>query len=162
MLLKKYALPCLIAASLVTAGCESRYMAPLIVGSAAVIGTAALSGEAITGHRAEGIYHLTYEPEELRYYQKRAKALLEKAESLIDIYTEEQQTEFHRFRDAEIAQGFVDRIVELPAFRNITVHVCHDRWAVVVKERAPRVAFVIRHPKLVDAIERFAAPLVDE
>ena len=42
MLLKKYALPCLIAASLVTAGCESRYMAPLLVGSAAVIGTAAL------------------------------------------------------------------------------------------------------------------------
>ena len=127
-----------------------------------VSGTAALSGEAITGHRAEGIYHLTYEPEELRYYQKRAKALLEKAESLIDIYTEEQQSEFHRFRDAELAQGFVDRIVELPAFRNITVHVCHDRWAVVVKECAPRVAFVIRHPKLVDAIERFAAPLVDE
>ena len=46
MLLKKYALPCLIAASLVTAGCESRYMAPLLVGSAAVIGTAALVGYA--------------------------------------------------------------------------------------------------------------------
>ncbi len=46
MLLKKYALPCLIAASLVTAGCESRYMAPLLVCSAAVIGTAALVGYA--------------------------------------------------------------------------------------------------------------------
>ena len=46
MMLKKYALPCLIAASLVATGCESRYMAPLIVGSAAVIGTAALVGYA--------------------------------------------------------------------------------------------------------------------
>jgi len=46
MTLKKYALPCLVAASLVTAGCESRYMAPLLVGSAAVIGTAALVGYA--------------------------------------------------------------------------------------------------------------------
>jgi hypothetical protein len=50
----------------------------------------------------------------------------------------------------------------MPAFRNVTVQVCHDRWAIVSKDRAPRVDFVIRHPKLVDAIERFAAPLVDE
>ena len=46
MLLKKCMLPCLVAASLVAGGCESRYMAPLLVGSAAVIGTAALVGYA--------------------------------------------------------------------------------------------------------------------
>ena len=55
----------------------------------------------------------------------------------------------------EAAQGFIPQIIEIPTFRNITVRVCHDRWAIVVKECAPRVAFVIRHPKLVDAFERF-------
>ena len=65
MLLKKCALPCLIAASLVTAGCESRYMAPLLVGSAAVIGTAALVGYAASqekkkkdpGHQASAVLY---------------------------------------------------------------------------------------------------------
>lgn len=124
-----------------------------------VSGAAALSGEAIAGHRAEGIYYLTYEPKELRYYKKRAEALMEKATPLMDVYSEEQRPEFRRFMDAEAERGFVPQQIEIPTFRNITVHVCHDRWAIVVKERAPRVAFVFRHPKLVDAFERFNAPL---
>ena len=127
-----------------------------------VSGAAALSGEAIAGHRAEGIYYLTYEPKALRYYQKRAKALMEKATPLMDIYSEAQREEFWRFMDEEAAQGFMPQLLEIPKFRNITVRVCHDRWAIIVKECAPRVAFVIRHPKLVDAIERFVAPLTDE
>ena len=127
-----------------------------------VSGAAALSGEAIAGHRAEGIYYLTYEPKALRYYQKRAKALMEKATPLMDIYSEEQRPEFWRFMDEEAAQGFKPQLLEIPKFRNITVRVCHDRWAIIVKERAPRVAFVIRHPNLVDAIERFVPPLADE
>lgn len=127
-----------------------------------VSGSAALSGEAIAGHHAEGRYHLTYDPEELRYYHRRAKALMERAAPLMDIYMEDNEPEYWRFREEEAAQGFVPTRLDMPAFRNVTVQVCHDRWAIVSKDRSPRFAFVIRHPKLVDAIERFAAPLVDE
>ena len=127
-----------------------------------VSGSAALSGEAIAGHHAEGRYHLTFDPEELRYYHRRAKALMEKAAPLMDIYMEDDEAAYWRFREEEAAQGFVPVRLDMPAFRNVTVQVCHDRWAVVSKDRSPRFAFVIRHPKLVDAIERFAAPLVDE
>ena len=125
-------------------------------------GAAALSGEAISGHHAEGRYTLVTDPDALAYYRRRAAALKEKAAPLMDIYTEEQEAEFRSFLRQEAENGFLPVPIDMPAFRNVTVRVCHDRWAVVSKDRAPRVDFVIRHPKLLDAIERFAAPLTDE
>ena len=127
-----------------------------------VSGTVALAGEAVAGHHAEGRYCLTADPEEVQYYRRRADALMEKAAPLMDIYTEEREADFRRFLEEETAQGFTPVPLDMPAFRNITVQACHDRWAIISKDHAPRIAFVIRHPKLVDAIERFAAPLVDE
>ncbi len=124
-------------------------------------GAAALSGEAISGHHAEGRYTLTFDPAEIRYYQKRAAALKEKAAPLMDVFTQEQEEGFRAFLRSEAEKGFYPAPIDMSAFRNVSVQVCHDRWAVISKERAPRVSFVIRHPKLVDAIERFAAPLVD-
>lgn len=125
-----------------------------------VSGGVALSGEAVSGHHAEGRYRLVTDDEEVRYYRARADALMEKASPLMDIYTEEQDLE--DFLDREAAHGCMPVQLDMPAFRNIRVQICHERWAIVTKERSPRVSFVIRHPKLVDAIERFAAPLVDE
>ena len=127
-----------------------------------VSGAAALAGEAISGHHAEGSLRLIVDPKELHYYQKRARALMEKAAPLMEIYTEERVPEFFEFLDKEAACGFKGVRLDMPAFRNVIVEVCHDRWAVVAKDGSPRIAFVIHHPKLVDAIERFAAPLVDE
>ena len=46
-------------------------------------------------------------------------------------------------------------------FRNIQIIVHSDGWAMVSKSNAPSIHFVMRHPKLVDAIERFT-PLVVE
>ena len=125
-------------------------------------GDAALSGEAIAGHHADGRYTLTYDKKDLSYYHRRAAALMERAAPLMDIFTEEREPEFREFLRREAEEGFVPVPIDMPAFRNVNVQVCHDRWAIVSKDRAPRVDFVIRHPKLVDAIERFAAPLVDE
>ena len=127
-----------------------------------VSGAAALAGEAIEGHHAEGRYHLTFDPEELRYYHRRAEALMEKAQPLMEVYTQEREAEYLRFRAIEAEQGRTPFTLDMPAFRNVSVHVCHGHWAVVEKDSAPRVFFVIRHPKLVDALERFAPPLVDE
>ena len=126
-----------------------------------VSGEAALSGEAITGHHTEGRYTLVTDPEQVQYYRRRAAALMEKAAPLMDIYTEEQAPDFERFLEEEAERGYAPVTVDMPAFQNVTVRVCHDRWAIVSKDHAPRIDFVIRHPRLVDAIERFAAPLVD-
>ena len=42
-------------------------------------------------------------------------------------------------------------------FRNIQIRILEGKWAVVSKNKAPVIHFVIRHPKLLEAIENFAA-----
>ncbi|MBD9207323.1 MAG: hypothetical protein EGQ40_05890, partial [Clostridiales bacterium] len=54
-----------------------------------VSGSAALSGEAIAGHHAEGRYHLTSVKSDVEYYTRRANDLLRCAKPLMDIYRED-------------------------------------------------------------------------
>lgn len=48
------------------------------------------------------------------------------------------------------------------AFRNLQICIHEGQWAMVSKERSPAIHFVIRHPKLRAAIERFVPPMVEE
>lgn len=45
------------------------------------------------------------------------------------------------------------------AFRNIQIFIHEGKWAIISKSKAPAIHFVIRHPKLLSAIENFVAPL---
>lgn len=54
-----------------------------------VSGAAALSGEAITDHHSDGKYYLTKSKNEVAYCRKRAEALLESAQPLMNIYRKE-------------------------------------------------------------------------
>ena len=125
-----------------------------------VSGAAALAGEAIIGHQNEGRYCFTREREDLRYYRRRAAALLKHAAPLMEIYREDAEAEYQEFLHAEEQRGVVPERLDSSAFSNITIEVCSGRWAVVSKDRAPRIRFVIRHPKMVEAIEHFIAPVV--
>ena len=51
-------------------------------------GAASLSGEAITGNHSDGKYYLTKNKDEVAYYRKRAEALLESAQPMMDILLE--------------------------------------------------------------------------
>lgn len=51
-----------------------------------VSGAAALSGESVAGHHADGKYYLTKNKTELAYYTARAAHLLQKAQPLMEIY----------------------------------------------------------------------------
>lgn len=46
-------------------------------------------------------------------------------------------------------------------FRNIDITIRSDKWAMLSKNTHPAIHFVIRHPKLRDAIENFIAPVVE-
>lgn len=48
------------------------------------------------------------------------------------------------------------------AFRNLQICIHEGQWAMVSKEKSPAIHFVIRHPKLRAAIERFVPPVVEE
>lgn len=45
------------------------------------------------------------------------------------------------------------------AFRNIQIVIHEGKWAVISKNKAPAIHFVIRHPKLLSAIENFVVPV---
>lgn len=68
-----------------------------------VSGSAALTGEAISGYHSEGKYYLTKNKDEVAYYKKRAKRLLSKASPLMEIYRAEYAQAYNSFlqTDAE-------------------------------------------------------------
>lgn len=62
-----------------------------------VSGTAALSGEAISGFHSGGKYYLTNNKDEVAYYKKRARQLLDNALPLMDIYRAENAEKLNAF-----------------------------------------------------------------
>lgn len=62
-----------------------------------VSGTVALTGECIKGVHDKGMYYLTTNKKEVQYYKQKATLLLKKANSLMDIYKEENKNEFKIF-----------------------------------------------------------------
>ncbi len=69
-----------------------------------VSGAAALSGEAISGHHADGRYYLTKSKREIGYYRKRAEEMLDNACPLMEIYRSERENEFTSFLLADAAK----------------------------------------------------------
>ena len=53
------------------------------------------------------------------------------------------------------------RLRKTQTFRNIQIIVSSGKWAMVSKNRTPAIHFVMRHPKMVEAMERFT-PMVTE
>ena len=70
-----------------------------------VSGSAALSGEAITGCHENGKYYLTKSKREVAYYQRRADELLKNADSLMDIYRSERDAELNTFLISDIRKS---------------------------------------------------------
>ena len=68
-------------------------------------GSAALSGEAITGCHENGKYYLTKSKREVAYYQRRADELLKNADSLMDIYRSEREAELNTFLISDIRKS---------------------------------------------------------
>lgn len=62
-----------------------------------VSGTAALSGEAISGYHSEGKYYLTKSKDEVAYYRRRAQELLASAHPLMKIYKEDNAGALNAF-----------------------------------------------------------------
>ncbi|MGN0534176.1 MAG: helix-turn-helix domain-containing protein [Eubacterium sp.] len=128
-------------------------------------GTAALSGECVDGKHTEGKYYLTKVHEEVAYYQNQAKNILKKATPLMEIYTQEKEKQFYTFLEKELDGAEKSDFIQAEAakaFSNIEILVNPGKWAIVSKEKAPKIHFVIRHPKLVSAIEQFTPPVIEK
>ena len=62
-----------------------------------VSGNVALNGECITDYHATGKYYLTTAKSEVAYYKEKAKNLLNKSQSLMEIYRIEDKNDFKTF-----------------------------------------------------------------
>ena len=82
----------------------------------------------------------------------------------MEIYTAEREAEFNAFLEKEFDTAKKEDFVQseaAKAFSNMEILVKPGKWAIVSKEKTPKIHFVIRHPKLVGAIERFSPPVVE-
>ncbi len=71
-----------------------------------------------------------------------------------------RHVEMTRDLSAQSDNYHVDPEANYP-FRNIQITVLNDKWALISKNTAPTIHFVIRHPILVDAINRFSPPVTE-
>ena len=49
-----------------------------------------------------------------------------------------------------------------PAFRNIQIRIHEGKWALVSKNKAPAIHFLIRHPKMLHAFENMVIPMIED
>ena len=63
---------------------------------------------------------------------------------------------------AETTPGFELLYDQRSAFRNITIYVRDDELAMILKHKSPEIAFVITHPKMVNALQNFTAPIFED
>ena len=237
-----------------------------------VSGTAAISGEAISGHHEDGKYYLTKNKDEVAYYKKRARELLAHANPLMEIYTSPDEAELHTFLlsdsqtdgkrrsilsapplyvfdreklelflsgkalseeekkkildQADTQRQIIEKILEnnivedeIPilskeefekhplvvslssyfmekdifytfeeysqhiriaeefekqhpnyclkktsafTFRNLRIDIHEGKWVMVSKSKSPAIVFLIRHPRICQAIELFVPPVTEE
>ena len=83
-----------------------------------VSGTVALTGECIKGYHNKGMYYLTTNKNEIRYYKEKSDLLLKKAKPLMEIYKENNIREYKLFlkKDENIICDRTRYLSALPLF----------------------------------------------
>ena len=73
---------------------------------------------------------------------------------------EEYQEHLAQSRDfAKTHPGYTIRTAKDFAFRNIQIRTLEDTRVIISKNQAPAIHFVIKHPKMVDALQHFTTPV---
>lgn len=121
-----------------------------------VSGTAALSGEAITGYHADGKYYLTKSKKEVAYYSKRAKELLSCASPLMEIYPSDKANELNAFLIADVEKAGKRRsmLSTLPIYTmsDALLHSVLDRHNLTAEEKQAILEFAAAKRKRIEAI----------
>ena len=75
-------------------------------------GSAALFGECIDGHYADGKYYVTNNKTELNYYRKKSENILSNAKPLMDIFTVENKEKLEVFLEKDKTIGRDHHIID--------------------------------------------------
>lgn len=79
------------------------------------------------------------------------------------VYTYEQYREHLEMmkRFSQMHKNYHIEENKSPAFRHIQILIHEGSWAIVSKEKTPAIHFVIRHPKMREAMENITMPIVE-
>ena len=118
-------------------------------------GVCALSGDCPGSDLESAVFFLTSRPSELPAMKRRKDAFFEQALPLMEIFPEGQEDAFRSVYDAELqlSEPQTVRGSESKYFKNIEIVKFADRCVMVSRESDPSIHFVIRHPKLVSAMQ---------
>lgn len=123
-----------------------------------VSGACALYGECIVDHHADGKYTYSSSREDINYYTRRFKHLLEKATPLMEVYTTKNKAGLEDL-SKEVAEKKEEiKTLEESPFDNITVSILPKKWVMIEKKKAPEITFVIKHQKMISAFEQYVTP----
>ncbi|MGN0325350.1 MAG: helix-turn-helix domain-containing protein [Lachnospiraceae bacterium] len=62
---------------------------------------------------------------------------------------------------AKTHENYILNINEISAFRNIQIEIVKNQYVIVSKIKSPSIHFVIRHPQMVQALQNFTVPVVE-
>lgn len=51
---------------------------------------------------------------------------------------------------------------ELTAFRNIQIEIMEDEYVIISKIKSPSIHFIIRHPRMINALQNFTIPVIEK
>lgn len=79
-------------------------------------------------------------------------------------YTYEQYAEHLRQTEEYAAEhpNYILKKTNGYTFKNLQISILEGKWVMVSKSKSPAIHFVIHHPKLREAIENFAPPVVED
>ncbi len=63
---------------------------------------------------------------------------------------------------AKSNRNYVLNTNELTAFRNIQIEIMEDEYVVISKVKSPSIHFVIKHPRLINALQNFTVPVIED
>lgn len=93
-------------------------------------------------------YLKNYEPYELVHFSG-------------NVYTTRSHDSLKMKRFSQMHKNYHIEENKSPAFRHIQILIHEGSWAIVSKEKTPAIHFVIRHPKMREAMENITMPIVE-
>ena len=121
-----------------------------------------LAGEVLkTGTLEDEVPHITQEEFE-RYPMSLSLSGMFLEQDILYTYEDYQAHMRQTERFAERHPNYCVRRTSAHAFRNLQILLHEGQWAMVSKSRSPAIHFVIHHPKLREALERFVPPMTEE
>lgn len=118
-------------------------------------GSIALTSECIKNNEAKSRFYLTTKKDEVDFEKEKSKYMLSKATPLMDIYKESSSKNFDEFLSKERKKDNNIQKIKKDIFNNIDFYTNDSKWVIINKTTSPKIHFVIKHEKLVNAINIF-------